>query len=131
MPLVEQGSFQRLYNEKANICIEYQSMLRKFFPNGNYEAAFDPFSDFFYEIDSIFQRSESCKNEIRVILNCTEIKTLESKEKLNQSFNELQIVSNNCINHFQSIYDSIKYDGFTYLENETFNNYSIVSHIRR
>ena len=99
-------------------------MLRKYFPNGNYEAAFDPFSDFFYEIDSIFQRSESCKNEIRVILNCTEI-------KLNQSFNELQIVSNNCINHFQSIYDSIKYDGFTYLENETFNNYSIMSHIRR
>lgn len=131
MPLVAQGSFQRLYNEKDNICIEYQAMLRKYFPNGNYEAAFDSFSDFFYEIDSIFQRSESCKNEIRVILNRTEIKTLESKEKLNQSFNELQIVSNNCINHFQSIYDSIKYDGFTYLENETFNNYSIISYIRR
>ena len=131
MPLVAQGSFQRLYNEKDDICIEYQAMLRKFFPNGNYETAFDPFSDFFYEIDSIFQRSESCKNEIRVILNRTEIKTLESKEKLNQSFNELQIVSNNCINHFQSIYDSIKYDGFTYLENETFNNYSIISYIRR
>ena len=78
MPLVAQGSFQRLYNEKDDICIEYQAMLRKFFPNGNYEAAFDPFSDFFYEIDSIFQRSESCKNEIRVILNRTEIKTLES-----------------------------------------------------
>ena len=131
MPLVAQGSFQRLYNEKDNICIEYQAMLRKYFPNGNYEAAFDSFSDFFYEIDSIFQRSESCKNEIRVILNRTEIKTLESREKLNQSLNELQIVSNNCINHFQSIYDSIKYDGFTYLENETFNNYSIISYIRR
>ena len=131
MPLVAQGSFQRLYNEKDNICIEYQAMLRKYFPNGNYEAAFDPFSDFFYEIDFIFQRSESCKNEIRVILNRTKIKTLESREKLNQSLNELQIVSNNCIKHFQAIYNSIKNDGFTNLENETFNNYSIMSYIRR
>ena len=131
MPLAGQGNFQRCYNEKNQIVAAYEEMHQKYFPDGFYNPGFDVFSDFFYDVDIVFDRALTCKNNIQAIMNVAEIKTKESMEKLQNAFLELDTVLKNCVADFQMIYNIRKKDGFTPLENDSFGNYKIMACIQR
>lgn len=131
MPLTSQGKFQTYYNEKNRIVVDYNKMRQQYFPNGFYNAAFDVFSDFFYDVDSIFREALNCRNNIQGLINVAEIKTKESAEKLQNACAELDVILKNCVSDFQSLYDIRKKDGFTPIENATFGNYRIMAWIQR
>ena len=131
MPLVDQGKFQLYYGEKDKIVADYNKMRQQYFLDGFYNPDYDIFTDFFYRVDFIFIRAFNCKNAIQMLINVAEIKTKESKEKLQNACDELDKILHNCISDFQSIYNIRKKDGFTPIENETFGNYKIMMWIQR
>ena len=60
-----------------------------------------------------------------------EIKTKKSAEKLQNACADLDVILQNYVSDFQSLYDIRKESGFTSIENATFGNYHIMAWIQR
>lgn len=129
MPLVKQGKFNEYYIKCKEVIEDAERCHNQYFDEYDfYNCGYDPFSEFFYDVDNVYREAVSIKTKLENLLEIAEQKTDASIDKCEKYIIELDEVIYSCIQDFKTVYDMYNGD-FTPVEMDTFQNYKIYREI--
>lgn len=129
MPLVKQSIFKEYYKSCEEIKQKADACHNSYFDeDGNYNCCNDVFTDFFYDVDDIYDDARKLKNKLENLLEISEQKTIASIERCKECIADMRYVIDACKRDFREVYDLLN-GNFSAIEEETFKNYKIFQEI--
>lgn len=126
MPRTNQGIFKKIRNEFKSLKAAYEQVIKKYFPDEEWNCDYDFLTDFAYGADELYTNANSLANTISGMLNATKFEEAEKEKDFKEMLSDTQDIAFDLKRRFDdTLHLFFQNGGLSEIERETLEKFQI------